>query len=90
MIGRQIVQRSAAQQKPRTAAALSAEVFGEDDLHIADELAVPQRLEDQVGEAQHRQVLDQLLAQVVINAAHTHRCLSTAVGRYNQQGRTHR
>ena len=36
------------------------------DLHVADVLPRPQRLEHQVGEAQHGQVLDQLLAQVVV------------------------
>ena len=35
------------------AASLCAKVLTEDDLHIADEAAVPQRLEDQVGKAQH-------------------------------------
>ena len=35
------------------AAPLCAKVLTEDDLHIADKAAVPQRLKDQVGKAQH-------------------------------------
>mmetsp|Transcript_8867 Transcript_8867/g.21925 ORF Transcript_8867/g.21925 Transcript_8867/m.21925 type:complete len:358 (-) Transcript_8867:2504-3577(-) len=47
---------------------LGAKVLTENDLHVADVLARPQRLKHEVGEAQHRQVLDQLLAQVVVDA----------------------
>ena len=35
------------------AASLCAKVLTEDDLHVADEAAVPQWLKDQVGEPQH-------------------------------------
>ena len=37
------------------AAALRAEVLAEDDLHVADVLPAPQRLEHQIREAQHLQ-----------------------------------
>lgn len=49
-------------------AALCPKVLREDDLHVPHKLAVPQRLEHKVGEAQHRQVLNQLLAQIVVDA----------------------
>mmetsp|Transcript_9038 Transcript_9038/g.25336 ORF Transcript_9038/g.25336 Transcript_9038/m.25336 type:complete len:544 (-) Transcript_9038:129-1760(-) len=49
-------------------AALGAEVLAEDDLHVADELPVPQGLEHEVAEAQHDEVLHQFLAQVVVDA----------------------
>mmetsp|Transcript_5526 Transcript_5526/g.9576 ORF Transcript_5526/g.9576 Transcript_5526/m.9576 type:complete len:218 (+) Transcript_5526:1206-1859(+) len=42
-------------------------VLLEDDLDRLDILAAPQRLEHQVGEAQHDQVLHQLLRQVVVD-----------------------
>ena len=42
--------------------------FGDGDLHVVDMRCVPQRLEHQVGEAQRQQVLDGLLAQIVIDA----------------------
>mmetsp|Transcript_9702 Transcript_9702/g.31580 ORF Transcript_9702/g.31580 Transcript_9702/m.31580 type:complete len:350 (+) Transcript_9702:467-1516(+) len=49
-------------------APLGPEVLTEDDLHAADVLAAPEGLEHEVGEAQHEEVLDQLLAQVVVDA----------------------
>ena len=49
-------------------AALDAELLGDGDLHVVDELAVPDRLEDPVREAEHQHVLDGLLAQVVVDA----------------------
>ena len=49
------------------AAALDADVLGDRDLHVIDVVAVPQRLEDRVAEAQRDEVLDGLLAQVVID-----------------------
>lgn len=36
-------------------------------LHVADVLPVPQRLKHEVGKPQDGQVLDQLLAQVVVD-----------------------
>ena len=37
------------------------------DLHVVDAVGVPQRLEEGVGEAGHQQVLDALLAEVVVD-----------------------
>ena len=42
--------------------------LGHGDLHVIDVAAVPDRLEDAVGEAEHQDVLHRLLAQVVIDA----------------------
>ena len=44
------------------------DVLGHGDLHVVDVALVPQRLEDRVGEAQGEDVLDRLLAQVVVDA----------------------
>ena len=48
--------------------AADADVLGHGDLHRVDEVAVPHRLEQLVGEAQRQEVLDRLLAQVVVDA----------------------
>ena len=45
-----------------------AEVLGRRDLDAVDVVAVPQRLEHAVGEAERQHVLDRLLAQVVVDA----------------------
>jgi hypothetical protein len=37
------------------------------DLHVFDVIAVPDRLEDRVGKAQHKNVLNRFLAQVVVD-----------------------
>ncbi len=50
--------------------AADADVLGHGDLHVVDVVAVPHRLEQLVGEAQGQQVLDGLLAQVVVDAEH--------------------
>ena len=50
------------------AAGLDARLLGDRDLHMIDEVAVPQRLDHQVGEAEHQQVLHGLLRQVVVDA----------------------
>ena len=50
------------------AAVLDAELLGHGDLDVVDVAAVPDRLEDGVGEAQGQDVLDRLLAQVVVDA----------------------
>ena len=47
-----------------------ADVLGHGDLHRVDVLGVPQRLEQVVREAQRHDVLDGLLAQVVVDAEH--------------------
>ena len=48
-------------------AALDADGLGDGDLHVVDMVAVPQRLEDAVGEAQHHDVLDRLLAEEMVH-----------------------
>ncbi len=50
------------------AAVLDADRLGDGDLHVIDVVAVPDRLEDAVGEAEDQDVLDGLLAQVVVDA----------------------
>ncbi len=50
------------------AALLDADRFRHRDLHVVDVAAVPDRLEDAVGEAEDQDVLDGLFAQVVIDA----------------------
>ena len=47
---------------------LDAEVLGHRDLDAGHEVAVPDRLEERVGEPEHEQALDRLLAQVVVDA----------------------
>ena len=49
-------------------AGADADVLGRGDLHVVDVVAVPQRLEHAVGEAERQHVLDGLLAQVVVDA----------------------
>jgi hypothetical protein len=49
-------------------AALDPDRLGDGDLHVVDELAVPDRLEDPVREAKREHVLHRLLAQVVVDA----------------------
>ena len=49
------------------AAALDADRLGHGDLHRVDVAAVPDRLEEAISEAEDRQVLDRLLAQVMID-----------------------
>ena len=51
-------------------AAADADVLGHGDLHVVDVVAVPDRLEQLVGEAQRQHVLDGLLAQVVVDPEH--------------------
>ena len=51
-----------------TASAFHAEVFGAGDLHVVDVAAVPVRLEERVGKAQHHDVLGGLFAQVMVDA----------------------
>ncbi len=48
-------------------AALEAERLGHVDLHMLDEVAVPDRLEQAVGEAEREDVLRRLLAQEVVD-----------------------
>ena len=48
--------------------AADAHVLGHGDLHVGDVVGVPNRLEHHVGEAQGKDVLHGLLAQIVVNA----------------------
>ena len=50
------------------AAVLDPEVLGHGDLHAGDPVAVPQRLEDRVGEPQEHDVHGGFLAQEVVDA----------------------
>src|SRR5262249_22710522 len=49
-------------------APLDAELLGHGDLHRVDVVAIPDRLEERVGEAEEEQVLDRVLAEVVVDA----------------------
>ena len=51
-----------------TAAAFHAEGFGNRDLDVIDVFLVPERFEDLVGEPQGEDVLDGLLAEIVVDA----------------------
>ncbi len=50
------------------AAAPDVHRLGDGDLHVVDVVAVPDRLEQAVGEAQHHDVLDRLLAEEMVHA----------------------
>ncbi len=50
------------------AARLDAQLLARGDLHVVDVAAVPDGLEDGIGEAQDEEVLDGLLAEVVVDA----------------------
>src|ERR1700719_4653183 len=50
-----------------SAAALHADRFGGGDLHVIDIGAVPERLEDTVAEAERHNILNRLLAQIVVD-----------------------
>ncbi len=49
-------------------AALDAEALRDRDLHLSDSLAAPERLDEHVRESEHEEVLDRLLAEVVVDA----------------------
>jgi hypothetical protein len=49
---------------------LDPERLGHGDLHPGHVATVPHRFEQRVGEAEHQDVLDRLLAQVVVDAEH--------------------
>ncbi len=50
--------------------AADADVLGHGDLHVVDVVGVPDRFVELVGEAQRQDVLDRLLAEVVVDAEH--------------------
>ena len=52
------------------AAGAHADALGHGDLHMVDVRAVPEGLEQRVGEAERHQVLDRFLAQVMVDAEH--------------------
>src|ERR1035438_333213 len=56
-----------------TAPALHAEFLGHGDLYIPDVIAIPDRLEKRIGEAEVQEILHGFLAQIVIDAKD--RCL---------------
>ena len=49
-------------------AAADAEGFGHRHLHVIDVVAVPDRLEERIREAEVKQVLHRLLAEIVVDA----------------------
>src|ERR1700687_1497646 len=42
--------------------------LGDGNLHVIDEARSPDRLEDRVGESEHHQILDGLLAKIMIDS----------------------
>ena len=50
------------------ATAFDAERLGDGDLHVIDMRAVPQRLQENVGEAQRHEILHRFLAEIVVDA----------------------
>ena len=50
------------------AAALDAEILGHRDLHALDMVAIPDRLQERVGEAEEQHVVHGPLAQVMVDA----------------------
>ncbi len=65
VIGHHVAQRAG--RLVEIAAILDTHRLGHGDLHIVDMVAVPQRLEDAVGEAEDHDVLDRLLAQIMVD-----------------------
>src|SRR6266436_1998835 len=51
-----------------TATALDAQSLGRGDLDVIDVIPVPKRLEDSIAKAENEQILDGILAEVVIDA----------------------
>ena len=68
MVLDEVAQRARALVVPGPAA--DPDVLGGGDLDAVDVVAVPHRLEQRVGEPQRHQVLDRLLAQVVVDPEH--------------------
>src|SRR5262249_16058372 len=50
------------------APSLDAEGFGHGDLHTLDMVAIPERFQERVGEAEEEQVVHRPLAQVMVDA----------------------
>jgi hypothetical protein len=51
-----------------TPAGADTELFGDGDLDVVDVATIPKRLKDWVGETQDEEILDGLLAEVVVDA----------------------
>ena len=67
----QMVRHHVAQRAGRVviiAAAADGQRLGDGDLHVVDMVAIPDRLEQAVGEAQHQNVLHRLLAEIMVDA----------------------
>ena len=47
---------------------LDAEVFGHGDLHTLDMVAIPERFQERIGEAEEEHVVHRPLAQVMVDA----------------------
>src|SRR5690242_8548549 len=52
----------------KSAPPLDAEVFGHGDLHTLDMMAIPERFQERIGEAEEEQVVHRQLAQVMVDA----------------------
>src|SRR5208283_5889090 len=50
------------------AAALDAKILGHGDLDALDVIAIPERLHEGVGEAEHEDIVDRALAEEVVDA----------------------
>ena len=68
MIGHHVAQRAGALVE--IGPALDPHSFGGGNLHVVDALAIPERLEDPVGETERQDILHRFLAEKVINAKH--------------------
>ena len=51
----------------KCAAGTDAFLFGHGDLDVVDQVAVPDRLPDGVGETEIQEILDRLLAEIVVD-----------------------
>ena len=50
------------------AALFNAEIFRDSDLHMVDEIAVPDRLENAVAETKDQNVLHRFFAEIMVDA----------------------
>ncbi len=68
---KEMVRHHVAQRAGRVvegAAPADGDGLGDGDLHMVDMLALPDRLEQAVGETQHQNVLHRLLAEIMVDA----------------------
>ena len=66
MIGNHVAKRAGGFIE--AAAMLYANGFGGSDLHVIDVVAIPQRLDDVVGETKDHQILNGLFSKIMIDA----------------------